>query len=325
MSNVTFKDIAITKFIFHIVHDGQKSATLMDDTPLGKFDVFFKERILEVIDGNRFEFVEGSLFLDKMLEINSRPSKFIEVSKELAREFHTHQDKRIKPGVMILMQLKIKQQRAFVLIKYDNENVITYQKKGTQALLSEISNTFSKNKNALQKSAIVYMEDTPYVSVIDHSEREHITQFFKGFLGVERSYDEKTLTEKLRECYINTIKEHKDTLPASYTRHANELFYEIVQKQKEYEKETFVKTIFGEHYTDDIQRTFRRQAHKSDIQGEHFTLYKDIQKPSKRKYRTSEGVLIQYSQDASDTVHIDDTKDDKTIITITTAKLIEEK
>jgi hypothetical protein len=319
-------NIKIEKFIFHVVHNGKSLPTLMDNTPIGTFEGFFVNRIREILNGNRFNFQEDSVFLNSLKAIDADPSIFVEESKALARTFHASPDGRIKAGVMILIYADIDGIKKYILIKYDHEEVITYTEKTLgQAILSEISNTFVKSGQALQKSAIINLADTvPAAVIIDKSERNDITDFFKGFLDVKRFYTAATLTEKANECFKATIRDHQAVLPGDFTSQASINFYDYVQKTDNFNPMQVAKDLFGTHFTEEIGRTFDRKLIKADISGEEFAFDKRvIKKPRKNKFRTQEGVLIQYDDIAKNTVQIE-TVGEKTRITILTNKLIEQ-
>ncbi len=317
-------DIQIENFIFHVVHHGEDQPVLLDETPIDGFENFFKERIAEVLNGNKFHFSDPSDFLEKLKLIDKKKIDFVTASKDLARTFHQHRDGRVKPGVMILVKAKVDAIVKYVLIKYDHAEVITYITKNKKAILSEITNTFVKNRDAMQKSVLVDIEAPVHIaSIIDKSDRANVTDFFKNFLGVKRHYDSQTLTDKVKECFIGTIGDHKFALPPEFTREANSKFYEHVQAKKTFTEGT-VKELFGDLYTEEIGRTFNKKLKKADILGEEFNFNKKIKKPTKRKYTTIEGVQIQYDSIAANTVEIVPQKDGNTKITITTKKLLDE-
>lgn len=324
MHTTDLQGIKIQEFIFHVVHHNEDNPILLDEAEIGKYELFFKERIKEVLNGNKFYFNPESQFLKDIQAIDNEEKSFLEISKNLAKKFHSIQDDRIKPGVMILIKAQIDQNSQYILIKYDHENIIYYKKQNNKAILDELSDTFSKSKEALQKSAIIYLDKTdPFVVVVDKSERDHITKFFKSFLGIKRFYTEKILTEKVRECYLTVVKTNKELFPSNYTSQCQHLFYDLIQKEEHFNLESFSSKIFGTHNTPDLQRTLEKELKKKDILGEEFKFDKAIKRPQIRKLRTKEGVSIQYTDNADDTVKIDHTKS-KTVITITTTQLIEE-
>jgi hypothetical protein len=317
-------NISIEDFIFHVVHHGEDSPGLMESTPITGFETFFKLRIKEVLEGNRFNFTDDSTFLEAIRSIDNDEKSFIDVSKSLARTFHQHRDGRIKPGVMILIKADVDGIKKYLLIKYDHEEVITYTAVNGAAILAEISNTFSKNKDALQKSAVIDLNDAVVTAaIIDKSDRGNITDFFKGFLGIKRFYDKETLTKKVNNCFLDTIKEHRASLPGEFTSQASSVFYDYVQASGTFRQDETVKELFGNYYTEEIGRTFKRKLKQADILGEEFGFDKRIRKPRKRKFRTQEGVIIQYDTIAEGTVEIKEGAEETQII-ITTKKLIEE-
>lgn len=317
-------NIDIENFIFHVVHHGADEPILMEDTPITGFETFFKLRIAEILEGNRFNFLDGSSFLDSLRMIEDEPEQFLAISKHLAESFHSHQSGSIKPGVMILLKADIDGKKKYILIKYDHEEVITYRTVNRQAILEEISNTFSKSKQALQKSAVVDLGDNVVSAVvIDKSDRSNVTNFFKGFLGIKRFYEKEKLTQKVNNCFLDTIKDHRASLPAEFTSQASLIFYDHVQRADAFRQDETVKELFGTYYTDEIGRTFNRKLRAADILGEEFEFDKRIKKPRKKKFRTQEGVVIQYDTIAEGTVEIK-AEGDETKIIITTKKLIEE-
>ena len=318
-------NIDILNFIFHVVHHGKDEPMLLDSTPITGYESFFKNRILECIIGNKFQFNNDSELLKLVRKIDVDTDQFVPVSKLIAIEFHGKKDKRIKAGVIIVIRARIEGEVKYILIKYDHENVLTYVKNGNNAVLQEIENTFSKSRTALQKSAIIDISDEELteVVVVDKTNRNHITNFFKEFLHVNRTYTKQGLTKKLRKAFINTVKQYKNELPRDFTSTTSERFYNVVQNNDSFVKDDFLKVIMGEYYKEEMEIAFRRQLKKEDIQGEEFPFDKDIPKPTQKKFITAEGVKIQYPQVAQDTVEINNTAE-ATIVTITTNKLIED-
>lgn len=318
------ENITIENFIFHVVHHGDDQPILMDETPIKGFEIFFKNRILEILDGNKFDFIPDTPFIGNIQEIKDGKNDFLEISKTIATNFHSHQDNRIKAGVMILMDCNIANVRKYILIKYDHENVIYYTTKGNKAILAEISNTFSKSKEALQKSAVIDLSTHPPTAIIvDKSERENVTQFFKNFLGIKRVYESELLTKKVKESYLQTVKHFKANLPKEYTSQSNLLFYETVHKMENFEASAFLQKAFGIHYSEEMENIFKRELKRKDINGEEFKLDKTIPRPKQKKFRTNEGVSIQFPTDAEDTVKIKHFNN-STVVTITTSQLLEE-
>lgn len=327
LSDLEQSALRIEKFIFHVVHHRENEPILLDEVPLGEFEAFFLDRIKETLKGNRFQFLPETITLKALTRTNDNPGEFVACSKELAKDFHSRQDKRIKPGVLIVMMLRAGEKKLFSLIKYDHEQVLTYHLEGgSRAILSEITNSFTKSKDSLHKSALVRLNhDGGDVVVIDRTVRHDITEFFRGFLNVRRQYTTKEMTEIAHQAAIDTMKAYQSVLPHDVTSKIRSLSYQAIQNNEIYEEKSFFDKVFGPHGTEKMRETFGTIIRKKSLDGESFKFDKDAVKPPKdRKFKTKEGVKIQYGEDAEDTVKVTtDENSEKTIITITTQQIIE--
>jgi hypothetical protein len=99
------------------------------------------------------------------------------------------------------MALSAGAHRLFSVIKYDHEQVLSYDIEGdARAVLHEIANSFTKSAEALQKSALIELTDIGgELVVVDRKVQADITDFFKGFLTVKRAYTEAELTGALQK------------------------------------------------------------------------------------------------------------------------------
>lgn len=127
LSEDEIENLSIDKFIFHVVHHRNDEPILLDETPIGDFEDFFLERAMETLRGNRFTFADGSITRTLLKQVLDDESQFVPVSKTMAQTFHAGRDKRIKPGVMILMTLVTGQRKLLSVLKYDHEEAVIYQ------------------------------------------------------------------------------------------------------------------------------------------------------------------------------------------------------
>ncbi len=317
--------IGIENFIFHVVHHGGPEPILFDEVPLGEYEGFFLDLIRATLKGNRFIFAEHSTTKQLLKEVVDEPGRFVPISKQLAANFHYEQDKRIKPGALIVVGLNAGDQKFYSMIKYDHERVLTYREEGTRAILQEIANTFSKSREALHKSAVVRLDrGEGELVVIDQTVRADISDFFRTFLGAKRMLSNAQLTELVEKVIVETAKAHKDTLPNSITCRIREIAFNVIQNNDTFESEKVCAQVFGADGGEKVQKTFDRAVKRLGLEGEKFEYDKNaLRKPRKRKLHTKEGVQIQYGEDAKETVAINEIDANKTIITITTAKLTE--
>ena len=324
------KKLKINQLIFHVVQHEGEEPTLLKQTPIAGFEGFFLERIKETLEGNSYKFTAGSKTLNLLRAISDDPDSFVPNSQELARNFHKSRSGRIKAGAIILMQLSTGDRELFSLIKYDHEQVIAYDlEQNSRAVLKEILNSFTKSKDALQKSALIELSKTKKggeLVVIDRTVSYDITDFFKNFLEIKPSRPASELTQSVQNAVVKTAIKHKNDLPNSITSRARAKAYDAIQKLEHFNEKKFLYMLFGAYSSPEIQKTFRDLLGKEGIIGARFKFDMDaIQPPTETKYSTIEGVRLIIDEAASSTVDIQrGNKTKLTTITITTQQLIQE-
>jgi hypothetical protein len=229
------------------------------------------------------------------------------------------------------MKLVANKKEFFALIKYDHEEVVSYDiKKDGIAILKEIKEGLTKAKEALHKSAFISLNDkSGDLIIIDRTVQYDISDFFKKFLNVKRKHSKKGMTKAVQAAVVKTAISHSNDLPHEKTSKIRDNAYEVAKAETVFKKGDYPDKIFGPQSTEimkKIKKTFNKELKKRGIEDESFKLdHTAITQPKVIKYRTQEGVRIQYDQDAEDKVKIKWGSDDKeTTITITTKKLIEE-
>jgi hypothetical protein len=320
--------LRIEQLIFHVVQHEDTDPILLDETPIGEFESFFLDRVKETLKGNGYEFVKNSSTFQLLKDISSNPKSFIPNSKQLAVNFHSARNKRIKPGAIILMKLYAGSKELFSIIKYDREQVLAFNLVGnSQAVLEEIVNSFTKSQGALQKSALIELcGDGGKLVVIDRNVNYDITGFFKAFLNVRRLYTDEEMTEKVHEAIIHTALVHRNELPNEITSKLRSVSFQAIQNLEVFNQEEFFDKVFGAHSTPKLIKTYETFLKKNSIDGDSFKFVKNAIKPPKEiKYKTQEGVRISYGETGQKTVEINHGVGNKpTIITIKTQHLTEE-
>jgi len=313
-----FSAARITHFIFHVVHQGADEPVLLEETPLGRHEEFFLDRVRETVEGNRFVFNESSLVESELRDVHAEPSLFVDKTKSLARHFQSFKNENIKPGVVIFMTIDVRGQKVYSVIKYDHEEVLSYEinEGNRRAVLSEVRNSFTKSEKALHKSALIALtEPRSEVVVIDRKVRDDISKFFKGFLNVHRKYTEVELTQRIAEVTVETVKKHRSELPQEITGRIWDIIQSQVANQDRFEQVAYFDMVFGPHGTDDIRKSFGHLLDKNDLSGELFRFdVQNLSRPKKRKIRTREGIQISYDESASDTISFEEDGNTKKII-----------
>lgn len=322
------RELSIERFIFHVVHHGEEEPILLEETPIGQFHNFFIGRVREVLKGNRFEFLNESTTERSVRNVKDDVGRFREISQDLAIDFHRFGDNRIKPGVLIFMVLSAIDETLYSLIKYDHEEVLTYRVDERRAILESVTNSLTKSTKSLHKSALVRLGEDQggNVLVVDRKVSHDISDFFKGFLGVRRKYNPTQMTSEIQNITIRTAQDHRNELPNSITSQIRRKSYDTIIQLDEFNSDQYFDIVFGPHVSDELKETFNQYLEKYDLDGEIFQFDNEaVVRPRKRKYKTREGVKIEYSEAADDTVEIDRDIDDQhqARITITTQKLSE--
>lgn len=321
--------IIIKRFIFHVIHQGADEPILLDETPLGKYEHFFAERIIETIEGNRFLFNQGSFVQEKLSEISKDDQLFVRLSKAMATHFHSFENKNIKAGVVIFMKVEIEGQPYFSIIKYDHEEVLAYKldEDNRKAILEDVANSFTKSKESLHKSALIELTELGgNVFVIDKKVREDISKFFKGFLNIKRQFDSAELTKKVEEITIDVVKKNRDKLPADFTANIKKMVFDATQGEDNYSFQSYYDKIFGLVGDEQLKTCLIRELKKNDLDGEVFAFDKEaLKEPRKRKIKTKEGIKIQYDDSSSDRIKFYDENDGTKRIEIRTEQYYDEK
>ncbi|MDR6679519.1 nucleoid-associated protein [Pseudomonas oryzihabitans] len=327
MATLTEEQIAslrIKNFLFHVVHHGEAEPGYFDDVPLGKFESFFIARIKETLKGNRFSFLDESTVKSEILKWQENDISFLDLSKLLASQFNSLYDKRVTPGVLIVIELFAGEKRYYSLIKYDSDEVVSFTRNGAKAVLAEVVNNFTQSAKSLQKSALVDLEAAAgdgQVAVIDRQTRSSISEIFRKFLGVERTKKPAELTESLHKAVIKIVTKHKDDFPASFTCRAGDQVRAIAEKQKEFDLDEFYDQFFGAHGSDEIKESYQKEIANQGLAGEAFKYVPEaLPKVRKIKYMTQEGIVITVPPGADSAIKI--SQDGKTV-TISTSKINE--
>lgn len=310
-------EFVIDRMIFHVVGLSKDSPPvyLEEITPI-VHGQFFVDRIKETIAGNKVRFQESSptkASLQNILRSASSGDAAAVLSTEsryMAERFNgvINGSGSATPGVFLIIELSCDNRRFYTLIKYDHEDVITYDlmdREGRNYVtLKEITTTFVKKKKAMQKSAFLVLEDDSECYVIDRSEPKGITDYFKNFLGVDRCFNAAQLTDKFRLAVEETVKKGVESglIDKSVKRNYKTNLYALAQSGADFNPESPAETLSAiigpDANKSEVVELFKRQLRSHKIDGERFGFESDIiQKPTKLRTRTADGVVIEYNDD----------------------------
>ncbi|QXI59634.1 nucleoid-associated protein [Pseudomonas sp. OE 28.3] len=339
---VISKNSVIERIIFHIVGPDLNTPTILTEVedPSTHSD-FFVARLIETSKGTHYNFNPASGVKDQINQSLVSPHAFIDCSQILAERFQKlyERDKRLIPGVLMLLQIKSGTDTYAAIIKYDDTKVISYKTTTTKdgkinPILNHILNTFVQDKKALQKSAVIKIKnDTDQLICIDRSGKNgDITEKFKDFLDITRKFTHEVLTERLLEALKATAKTHKDILSQEITSQLSTMAKGAISSIEIFNPTTpniLLNALFGDlHLNEQLQLTFEKELKKQKIQNEIIKIPKGhFPKPSRKTKVTYEGIQVIYTQAHEDSkqIEFDETNGTKTFKVSTLKYVIEDE
>lgn len=308
--------LRIERMIFHVVGPDETDLVLMDEVDATGLADFFLDRIRETNIGNRFQFIGADQGVrPSLVSIADKPDSFVAVSKQLAETFQAqHEAVASKKGAFIVATLSGLPVRVFALIKFDDLRVLRFRsEKGAdgrvKATVTEIDNTFQEDKKAMQKSALIVLtEEGGDVAVFDRTNRQNITDYFRAFLGVKRLYSPEQATARFKKALTAAFTKHQGEASDDVRLSWRERLFNATRKKNAVEPdedlELFGATVFGEFWKNDgFRQTVSKEFEREKISGEAIVLEKNLfQKPTVRRVKTLENVVVRYPDDLNDVV-----------------------
>lgn len=331
--------ITIQRMIFHVVGPADDDFQLMDEIDASGFEGFFLARIRETNVGNRFNFIgPDSGVCPSLRSIAEDAEKFVERTKQLTESFQAgHKGAPMSSrGAFIVAQLAGLPVPAFALIKFDDQTVLRYQQTkkadgGIRAKVTEVDNTFIEDRKAMQKSALIVLnesQDGGDLAVYDRVNKRNVSEYFKTFLGVKRLYTSTDATGRLVEALVASVERFKSSMPEPLRRSWRRNLHEAVQARETIEPgedlNVFGSQVFGAFWQDgEFRKQIDRSLHQKRISGEVIEIDKErVKPPPMRRLKTRENVVIIYPKqldDAGDAlVSVDRRPDGSATITIRT-------
>jgi len=220
------------------------------------------------------------------------------------------------------------------LIKLDHRKVYEYKLKGGKALLEEVKNTFSEDKTAIQKVALIDVDSNVVwdVLVTDRSNPGKITDFFKRFLSILPRETESDLTIKTQSAARKWASENKADIdpnqePSSYKNRARE----YLMNTNIFDTDDYINSVIqddDDKRRDNLKKSFKSFLENEGLAGQNFAPKKEALTPKEQKNirQTAEGVKIEFMGTLEDNnINITNTpnQNGEYVITITTSDVSE--
>lgn len=303
---------SVERIIFHIIGPDLKAPKILTEVEdPSTHSEFFIARLTETSKGTRYNFNPASGVKAQIQQALHSPHAFVDCSQILAERFQAlyESDKRLIPGVLMLLQIKNAHETYAAIIKYDDIKVISYKthetKDGkTKPILDHILNTFVQDKKALQKSALIKIDgEFGHLICIDRSGKNgDITEKFKSFLDIKRKFTHETLTDRLLIALTETVKANTDIIPKSVTSSLKSAAKEAISSIQVFNPEhpaALLTALLGElHSHPNITSQFAKELKKQKIGSEIIKIPKNHYPKIRRKIKeTYEGVKVVYTQE----------------------------
>lgn len=228
--------------------------------------------------------------------------------------------------------------RFYSLIKYDYREAIEQTNEDDQALLRRIVSAFIADKKAIQKSALIRIENgiaSKEIAARDRAKQApDIGDYFANFLHVTRVRNNEQLTKDLMEAVRKILTSCKDILPNSDVSRALRLIKSELRNRQQVDEQVLVDALVAASERPDDEKTVNRLQRDANRKLKTFKLDGIQFRPDRavlgkapvRLIQTTEGVEIKYPDlNAEKLVHREKQDNGGEIITITTDHIKEDK
>jgi len=296
--------LAIERMVFHLVGPSPEQLVRLEELQPGRFASFFLERIKSVVNGTRYNFSDASATRERLIRIANDGDAFQIESERLAEDFQRKHDRSTAAGAFLVFVLRAREARFFALLKYDDEEVLTYEmheaENGRRSVtLDAIERTFVQNREALQKSALIRLDDEGggELVVVDRQNR-NVARFFENFLDAVRVHQDSDLTEKLVKVTRELIRANQDLVSPEVLAQVTRRTYDAARAGGHLAEDghkAFLDTVVGTVHPDDhpLVRRFHAALRRARIDGMPINLdAARVNPPNTHRYVTMHNIQI---------------------------------
>ncbi len=325
-SQEQLEGLSIIRMIFHVVGPDVSKMVLLEETDPGPFADFFLERLKSTNGGLMFNFTDGSPLEASLRKVHLDGNVFETETRDLATQFQNSHTGAASEGAFMIFVLQSLGQTYFAVVKYDHESVLTYAIEqtatGNKAAIAELRDTFVKSADALQKSALIKLDDVGgELCVRDRAAPTKVSKYFQAFLGANRRFQPEMLTTALCAIAKSVARKHSEELGPSVMSNLNKRVYDYVQNTEGFDptnKEPFLAAIFGPLPAESpVRASLDRELKSARIESEAFEFHKpSVPRPAKRKLVTTEGIEVIWDRTYEQNVRQEPTEGGRVRITI---------
>ncbi len=235
--------LEIHNFIYHIIETSKSKPDYLESVQLtGTQKHFFKDMLLETSKGTRYQFTDktNNTLVNHCSGIITNPgAKFVDISKLIVSDFKKTHSGPMSDGIVIVAHAsmvvnKVKQYFIF-LLKVDYTKVLAQKrdpKNKGHVSFTEIADTLSEDKKAIQKRALIDVSHTFEWDVLAVERGKSasqldteiaITKYFKDFLGVKLQKVDSSYSRMVPTKIYQWAKSNGD--PEAYLKKAKAVDY----------------------------------------------------------------------------------------------------
>lgn len=333
--------IKIEKFIFHIILKDEMNPHYLQEVQISdEQKEFFKNRLAEAAQGRQYIFNENSKLRSLVSQILiANNADFLRLSKEITYNFKLTHTNATTDGVFIICKASTGKRRLLFLVKLEHKRIYQYKvnSSNSTAILNEVKNTFTEDKSAIQKVALIDIDDDVVWDVLvtdrsARSDKSYITDYFRNFLSVLPRETDADLTKKAIATVNKWASNNKQDLDPEQEVSSYKMRGKLyLMNHDSFDTEEFIEAIVQD--PDHVRREkLQKSMHDTMVQtglaGQKFEIKKDaLSKAISKNVRlTAEGVKIEWEGNAADNnVRIPNTPDENGdyLITIRTSTIRE--
>ncbi len=312
--------LTIERMVFHLVGPRKEEHfVLLEAVEPGPQSDFFLDRIRSVMSGVAYAFTDVSPTRERLRRIAEDPALFQIESERLAEDFQERHIGSAARGAVLLFVLRAGDTQIFVILKYDDEVVLSYDVTEVsggrkRVTLTELERTFVQNREALQKSAVIELSDEGgRLVVLDRRNPQKVARYFEAFLHAVRVHEDVELTEKLVKATRETIRANRDLVPSAVYSEVMKRSYDAARAGGAIDVDghrKFLEAVMGQPLPDDhpILPKFEGALRRARIDGTPMTLDAGaVQPPATRRIVTKNGIQVRIPLDSE--AFVDVTRD----------------
>ena len=312
----------IDRFIFHIIStpkkDEEAKVIFLDEVTISDEQKnFFLDRLKETAEGNKYKFKEHSENLkNNCLKLVESSESFSRISRNITQDFSNHHGSRMAPGIFIVSEVSVPMGnnqlgKLIFLVKLDNKKTININYKEINGkMIADISNipyALTENKSAVQKSALIDVNDifewdTLATDRYGPQRSTKLSEYFEGFLGVGIFGSPQSLTAEVVKTTTKWFRSlSADDIPDGLNRTVvKERALSFIDGNQDFDTDKFIDNIIREEneYKPDLIKKLKDKLKNSlgeaGIAGQKFVMDNSYltKKQRQTKYKTKEGVEI---------------------------------